>query len=184
MEEIGGRTQGWENLQERTKLSPILRAVPRGEIILGVLDMPGTPQKPMWAANRQISPETCKNCQKETNETQTLPTHSHYVRRKFFLEGDEGNMEEIGGRTQGWENLQERAKLSPILRAVPRGEIILGVLDMPGTPQKPMWAANRQISPETCKNCQKTDETQTLPTRSHYVQRKLFWKEMKGIWKK
>ena len=93
-------------------------------------------------------------------------------------------MEEIGGRTQGWENLQEKAKLSPILRAVPRGEIILGVLDMPGTPQKPMWAANRQISPETCKNCQKTDETQTLPTRSHYVQRKLFWKEMKGIWKK
>ena len=48
------------------------------------------------------------------------------------MEGNERNMEEIGGRTQSWENLQERARLSAILWA-PRGEIILGVLEMPGT---------------------------------------------------
>ena len=45
-------------------------------------------------------------------------------------------MEEIGGRTQSWENLQERARLGAILWAFPRGEIMLGVLEMPGTPQK------------------------------------------------
>jgi hypothetical protein len=62
--------------------------------------MPGTPQKRKWTANHQISPEIGKNCQK-TNETHTFPTHSH----GSFLEGNEGNMEEIGGRTQSWENL-------------------------------------------------------------------------------
>ena len=122
--------------------------------------MPGTPQKRKWTANHQISPEIGKNCQK-TNETHTFPTHSHYGQREFFLEGNERNMEEIGGRTQSWENLQERARLSAILWA-PRGEIILGVLEMPGTPQKRKWTANHQISPETGKNCQKTNETQTF----------------------
>ena len=68
-----------------------------------------------------------------------------------FLEGNESNMEEIGGCTQRWENLQERARLSAILWA-PRGEIILGVLEMPGTPKKRKWTANHQISPETGKN--------------------------------
>ena len=35
-----------------------------------------------------------------------------------FLEGNERNMEEIGGgRAQNWENLQERARLSAILWA-------------------------------------------------------------------
>ena len=61
-------------------------------------------------------------------------------------------LEEIGGRTQSWENLQERARLSAILRAFPREEIILGVLEMPGTPQKRKWPANHQSSPETGKN--------------------------------
>jgi len=44
-------------------------------------------------------------------------------------------MEEIGGCTQSWENLQERARLSAILWA-PREKIILGVLEMPGIPKK------------------------------------------------
>ena len=58
-------------------------AFPRGEIILGVLEMPGTPQKRKWTANHQISPEIGKNCQK-TNEPHTFPTHSHYGQREFF----------------------------------------------------------------------------------------------------
>ena len=109
--------------------------------------MPGTSQKPKWAANHQISQKPAR-INKKQNETQTFPTHSHYGQR-FFLEGNEGNLEEIGGRTQSWENLQKRAA---ILWAFPRGEIILGVFEMPGTPQKPKWAANHQISPETGKN--------------------------------
>ena len=60
-------------------------------------------------------------------------------------------MEEIGGCTQSWENLQERARLSAILW-VPREEIILGVLEMPGIPKKWKWIANQQISPEIGKN--------------------------------
>ena len=58
-------------------------AFPRGEIILGVLEMPGTPQKRKWTANHQISPEIGKNC-KKPNETYTFPTHSHYGQREFF----------------------------------------------------------------------------------------------------
>ena len=68
-----------------------------------------------------------------------------------FLEGNERNMEEIGGRTQNWENLQERARLSAILWA-PRGEIILGILEMSGIPKKWKWIANQQINPEIGKN--------------------------------
>ena len=33
------------------------------------------------------------------------------------LDCNERNMEEIGGRTQGWENFKERARLSAILLA-------------------------------------------------------------------
>ena len=111
--------------------------------------MPGTPQKRKWTANHQISPEIGKNCQK-TNETHTFPTHSHYGQREFFGR----KWKEYGrnrGRAQSWENLQERARLSAILWA-PRREIILGVLEMPGTPEKRKWTANHQISPETGKN--------------------------------
>ena len=51
---------------------------------------------------------------------------------------------------------------------------------MPGTPQKRKWTANHQISPEIGKNCQKTNETHTFPTHSHYGQREFFgrkWRE-------
>ena len=84
----------WENTSEKARLSAIVWAFPRGEIILGVLEMPGTPQKRKWTANHQISPETGKNKEK------TNPTTAN----GSFLEGNEGNMEEIGGRTQSWKN--------------------------------------------------------------------------------
>ena len=99
-------------------------AFPRGEIILVVLEMPGTSQKPKWAANHQISQKLAR-INKKQNETQTFPTHSHYGQR-FFLEGNEGNLEEIGGRTQSWENLQKRAA---ILWAFPRGDYSRGIRD-------------------------------------------------------
>ena len=76
---------------------------PERESILRVLEMPGTPQKPKWAANHQISPGTGKNCQKKMK-----PTHFHSIPvwlTGCFFEGNEGNMGEICGHTQSWENL-------------------------------------------------------------------------------
>ena len=63
MEEIGGGTQSWENHGKPLEESQVVffRAFPREEIILGVLEMPGTPQKRKWSANHQSSPETGKN---------------------------------------------------------------------------------------------------------------------------
>ena len=52
-----------------------------------------------------------------------------------FLEGNEGNMEEIGARTR------REPSCFFFLRAFPRGEIILEVLEMPGTPEKQKRAA-------------------------------------------
>ena len=92
--------------------------------------MPGTPQKRKWTKLAQKLARIVKKQMKPTHFP-PIPTMAN----RSFLEGNERNMEEIGGRTQSWENLQERARLSAILWA-PRGEIILGVLEMPGTPQK------------------------------------------------
>jgi hypothetical protein len=55
-----------------------------------------------------------------------------------------GNMKELGERTQGWENLEERVSLSAISLAFQGknyGKLILEVLEMPGTPHKQKWAA-------------------------------------------
>jgi len=51
--------------------------------------MPGTPQKPKWVANYQTSPEIGKAYQETL-----IPTMAN----DSFLEGNEGNMEEIGER--------------------------------------------------------------------------------------
>jgi hypothetical protein len=72
----------------------------------------------------------------------------------------------------------------PFFVGFPQGRNYSSVLEMPGTPQKPKWVANHQTSPEIGKTYQKTNETQTFPTHSHYGQRDFFWKEMKEIWKK
>ena len=67
----------------------------------------------------------------------------------------------------------------------PQGEIILGVLEMPGTPQKRKRTANHQISPEIGKNCQqKTNETPHISHPFPLWPTGVFWKEMKGLWKK
>ena len=69
--------------------------------------MPGTPQKRKRTANHQISPEIGKNCQKNKwNPTHFPPIPT--MANGSFLEGNEGNMEEIGARTQSWENLSSR----------------------------------------------------------------------------
>ena len=48
----------------------------------------------------------------------------------------EKKMEEIEGKMKGWEHFQERAKLNAILWDFPKGEIILGVVEVPGTLKK------------------------------------------------
>ena len=48
----------------------------------------------------------------------------------------EKKMEEIEGKMKGWEHFQERAKLNAILCDFLQREIILGVAEMSGTPQK------------------------------------------------
>ena len=113
-------------------------AFPRGEIILGVLEMPGTPQKRKRTANHQISLEIGKNCQKKQMKPHTFPTHSHYGQREFF-----GRKWREYGRSRGAEATSRREPnfFLFFFRAFPRGEIILEVLEMPGTPEKQKGAA-------------------------------------------
>ena len=54
----------------------------------------------------------------------------------IFLEGNEGNMEEIGVYTQNWENFWKRARLGAIWRIFSRKKIILEILEISGTPEK------------------------------------------------
>jgi hypothetical protein len=85
-----------------------------------------------------------------------------------------GNMKEIGERTQGWENLEERVSLSAISLAFQGknyGKLILEVLEMPGTPQKQKWAA-ATITKQTQKLAKKNQKPVTtnyfpFPTYSH-----------------
>ena len=123
-------------------------AFPRGEIILGVLEMPGTPQNESGQLITKLAQKLARIVKRQMKPTHFPPIPT--MANGSFLEGNESNMEEIRG-TQSWENLQERARLSAILWGL-RGEIILGVLEMPDTPKKRKWTANHQISPETGKN--------------------------------
>ena len=64
----------------------------------------------------------------------------------------EGNERNIGEK--GWENHWERATLNAILWDFPRRNIILGVLEMPCTPQKPEGAAGKNVkNPEKPNAC-------------------------------
>ena len=83
-----------KSLQERARLNTILWYFPRGEIILGVLEIPCTPQKPKWAAARTI-----QLAQKlEKNEK---PIKTERFPKKSSLEGNEGNMGERGKNMKG-----------------------------------------------------------------------------------
>ena len=70
----------------------------------------------------------------------TFPTHSHYGQREFF-----GRKWREYGRNRGADaklgKPLEESQVVFFLRAFPRGEIILEVLEMPGTPEKQKGAA-------------------------------------------
>ena len=133
---------------------PLCGLSPGGEIILGVLEMPGTPQKRKRTANHPISPEIGKNCQKKQMKPHTFPTHSHYGQREFF-----GRKWREYGRNRGADaklgKPLEESQVGFFFRAFPRGEIILEVLEMPGTPEKQKGAAatiTKQIQKLAKKN--------------------------------
>ena len=93
--------------------------------------MPCIPQKSKWEAARTIQLAH----KLETNEK---PIKTERFPKKSSLEGNEGNMGEIMRKYDRLgKSLQERARLNTILWYFPRGEIILGVLEIPCTPQKP-----------------------------------------------
>ena len=93
---------------------------PRGEVILGVLEMSGAPQKQKWAANHQTSPDTGKNCQKPISKHFPLiPTMAN----DSFLEGNEGNMEEIGGTYTRLRKSQGESQVERYFAGFPGGKL-------------------------------------------------------------
>ena len=79
--------------------------------------MPGTPQNQSGQLITKLAQKLARIAKKHIKPKHfpLIPTMAN----ESFLEGNEGNMEEIGGRTQSWENLKERARLSGILWAFP-----------------------------------------------------------------
>jgi len=83
------------------------------------------------------------------NQSRNRTKHEKNNQNQMLLA--EKKMEEIEGKMKGWEHFQERAKLNAILWDFPKGEIILGVLEMSGTLQKKRAASTSQV--------QKSDKT-------------------------
>ena len=106
-----------ENILERGRLSSRLEALPRGEIIPGVLDMPGTPHKSKVATKLRVN-----------QGKQIFPFPVVRTRALMSSWGEnEGNIKEMGGK-------YARTMLGD---TPPWQEIILGVWEMPGTPLRP-----------------------------------------------
>ena len=105
---------------------------PKGGNYSKVLEMPGTPQKRKWIANYQISPDIGKNCQK-TNETHHFPPIP-IMANGSFLEGNERNMEEIGGACAKLGKFAGESQVECYFVGFPRGKIILVVLEIIGIP--------------------------------------------------
>ena len=133
--------------------------------------MPGNPQKPKWAA--ATITKLAQNLARIVNRQwkpniSPFPTHSPYGQRRFF-----GLQWKEYGRNRG-----TKRKAGKISRREPgwvpfcglsRGELILGVFEMPGTPQKPKWGA------ATTTKLQKLAQKKTVKTKhfsflthSHY----------------
>jgi hypothetical protein len=78
-----------------------------GENFLGILEMPGAPQKPKWAAATitKLAQKLAKIANNQI-ENKTLPPFPRIptMANEGSLDCSDRNMEGIGGRTQGWEN--------------------------------------------------------------------------------
>ena len=135
-------------LQERARLNTILWDFSRREIILGVLEMPCT-----------FSKNSCQNDPTRPKAGQKLKKSKTYKNRMLTIESSlEANERNIGDiwRNKGkyerfGKPLQERARLNTILWDFSRGEISLGVLEMPCTSQKTA-ARTTQLAQRLGKN--------------------------------
>ena len=119
-------------LQERARLNTISWDFPRGEIILGVLEMPCTSQKTATRATQLAQRLEKKTKTQKPIKTECLPSRVLWRHMKGIWEkyGEIRKNERLG------KPLQERARLNTISWYFSRGEIILGVLKMPCTSQK------------------------------------------------
>ena len=134
----------------------------------------------MWGVR---NPSNIKrSCHNHPNSPETWQKHYKNNHNQMLLA--EKKMEEIEGKMKGWEHFQERATLNAILWDFPKGEIILGVCEMSGTPSKKAGSIHKP-SPETGQNMTKHVTTKrflpclTPPTQGHR-NREFFgrtWKE-------
>ena len=112
--------------------------------------------------NHPTRPETGNKW--KTYQNRPLPKNEFFGGKWREYGRNNGTYDRLG------KSLQERARLNTILCDFPRGEIILGVLEIPCTPQKSKWAAASWI---------KTINTECFPfhTHSHRVFFGSIWRE-------
>ena len=172
MEEIEGTMKGWDMLepfQERAMLNAILWGFHQGRnYTTGIWDVWNPSNKKVAAATTQPAQKQDKTW--KNNQNQMLLA--------------EKKMEEIEGTMKGWEHFQERAKLNAILWDLPKGEIILGVLEMSGTLQKKRAASTSQVqkSDKTWQNIWQPSASYPFlppPTQGHRLPSGVLWKDMR-----
>ena len=112
--------------------------------------------------NHQTRPYTGNKW--KTYQNRTLPKNEFFGGKWREYGRNNGKYDRLG------KSLQERARLNTIPWDFPRGEIILGVLEIPCTPQKSKWAA---------ASWKKTINTECFPfhTHSHRVFFGRKWRE-------
>ena len=149
-----------KSLQER---NTILWDFPNGEIILGVLETPCTPQKSKWAAARTTQTRPYTGNKWKTYQDRTLPKNEFFGGKWREYGRNSGKYDRLG------KSLQERARLNTILWDFPREEIILEVVEISCTSQKSKSAAARTIQPaQKLEKKWKTYQNRTLPKKKFF----------------
>ena len=149
-----------KSLQER---NTILWDFPNGEIILGVLETPCTPQKSKWAAARTTQTRPYTGNKWKTYQDRTLPKNEFFGGKWREYGRNSGKYDRLG------KSLQERARLNTILWDFPREEIILEVVEISCTSQKSKSAAARTIQPaQKLEKKWKTYQNRTLPKNEFF----------------
>ena len=147
-----------KSLQER---NTILWDFPNGEIILGVLETPCTPQKSKWAAARTTQTRPYTGNKWKTYQDRTLPKNEFFGGKWREYGRNSGKYDRLG------KSLQERARLNTILWDFPREEIILEVVEISCTSQKSKSAAARTIQPaQKLEKNEKPIKTERFPKMS------------------
>ena len=116
--------------------------------------------------NHPTRPETGKKW--KTYQNRTLPKNEFFGGKWREYGRNNGKYDRLG------KSLQEKVRLNTIPWDFPRGEIILGVLEIPCTHQKSKWAAASW----------KKNYKHRMLSLSHSFPPSVLWKEMKGMWEK